>query len=329
MNYRAFELVADRAASDTALHRLASAVRRSNITSQYPNLTEETWEAFAYGRPPVASGTAAAHSAVAGKVDVRPLSAAAKSGSSQPISKSMRGWWRKYTRSMVCVLIGYLALVVLPRVFRQPVSLVEATTAYFLVVNLFVLWWYADTTRAQADVGLTQSRTSQEQYALSLQLREESAMPIVIVERQFVPASESTGPADVRYAARNIGPGVAVNSFAVVERESKGKELGAPTFWSVGGLGTADQRVLPSEVERSLRDGKVRAVAIVAEGVARRGTRWVVTVNGLSDQGDVVHRLLAGDDSAAEFSLPQLVDAAWPRIGVELRVVREDARLSR
>jgi len=174
-------------------------------------------------------------------------------------------WW------FVLVVMGYAVVLCVLRyagIFGQ--QWLNATTAYFVLANLIVLWWYADATWRQLQL-------NQKDYI-------ERNKPVVFTDRLDHP--DLAG--NYHYVIRNVGGGFAVNVYYYAV------EVISPI--SIGALAAGAERPLPSALDQKLRDGGsgLRHL-IVAEAPYSRTTQWTPTLNlrtqtGGDHGGQVMHQ---------------------------------------
>lgn len=146
---------------------------------------------------------------------------------------------------------------------------VNVTAAYFVIANLFVLWWYADTTKQLLDVSRAQVATSGDQLAETIRASRIAHKPFVVIE------GIQKDHGWFHYFVRNIGPGLAVNVWLLREAPN-----GEPLPQSLGSLGPGDSRLLFGPLEKELCDqAGVYPIALFAEGLITRTAQWTATIN--------------------------------------------------
>jgi hypothetical protein len=280
VTFRVFEKLSDLPLGHVLLHRLAAHIRKENLSSRYPHVDAQEWPRLlnklgvqepldpVHGPRPRGDVSAPTE----GRANQDPV------GDSEIRSDQRVGssWWHLYSKPLGLTLLGYVALLlVLFGTGQLKETWSNLTTAYFLIANLIVLWWYAHQTRLQAEAAGAQVTVGLQQYELALRQRQESNKPFVVLERMTDPDRQGF----VHYLIRNVGPGVAVNVFhvsAVPETATKEKRAGQARFESLGALAPGASRVLPEPLEAPLRDarGQSLGLALVAEGIAARTARW-------------------------------------------------------
>lgn len=177
-------------------------------------------------------------------------------------------WLARHWRWLALVAGGYAALIAVLTLVGYGSEWINATTAYFVAANLVVLWWYADTMAALLDSSRDQARISQSQLDVTIGVHRIAHKPFVVVER----IQEDDGG---HYYIRNIGPGLAVNVWLVLEHPD-----GRPRQQTLGSLGPNGSRLLYGPLERALCDEDgVFPFGLFAEGLVRRTAQWTATLN--------------------------------------------------
>ena len=178
-------------------------------------------------------------------------------------------WWQRHWRALLGVVVGYGALLVGLAVAGQGSKWIDATTAYFLIANLVVLWWYADTTRHLLEASRQQITVSERQHAVAWRTHREANKPFVVVERI------EDALRGYHYYLRNIGPGIAVNVW-LVQLTPDGQLTRQP----LGPMAPQASKLFSGAVEEQLcnQDG-LFPFALFAEALITRTAQWNVTVN--------------------------------------------------
>jgi hypothetical protein len=206
-----------------------------------------------------------------------------------PSDGPQRPWWRRNLHLALLTACGYGVLVLIVWRVQVPArewnSLMNATTAYLLLLNLLVLWWYAHLTAQTADAAGRQARATKHQLRLLEEDREESSKPIVFTDRKRIAGSPGSGKAGegAHYFARNVGHGLAVNVFYV---QISGDEWSA--LREIGSLERRGEVRYPDDLEQPLRDhSNVIGHVLGAESL---GGEWTITINVRDAHGDITHR---------------------------------------
>jgi hypothetical protein len=173
--------------------------------------------------------------------------------------------------------------------------------ALLLLDVVAVAWWYAD--------------VSSRQCRLIEQTRADASRPFAVIDRQRMP--ESTAGDCARYVVRNIGSGLAVNVFYVVEDDA------GLNIRSMGALSGHADRSLSDAVERPLRaaSGAAHQFVVVAEGLVTQAGRWTVTANALLPTGEVAHRIVWLDPEKRSDSLRSWLDYHWSTVKGQIAVL--------
>src|SRR5438045_575401 len=150
-------------------------------------------------------------------------------------------WLSRHRAWLIFVVVGYGILLVSLRLAGWGSEWISATTAYFVAANLIVLWWYADTTNLLLDSSRRQIAISQDQHEHALRISRITYKPFVVAER----VQREDGW--FHYYIRNIGPGLAVNVWFVLEMND-----GTPSKQSLGALGPNGYRILFGSFEGRL-----------------------------------------------------------------------------
>jgi hypothetical protein len=174
----------------------------------------------------------------------------------------------------------------------------RARTSVWVALLLFdvvaVVWWYGD--------------VASRQHRLAEAMHSDIHRPFVVIDRARGPEPEPmTGPT---YVVRNVGPGLSVNVFYVVDEDAG---LAIHTLGALEGHG---ERGLPDALGRSLRNarGAVLQFAVVSERLAGHNGRWTVTANMLMPNGEVVHRAVPLDTEKRGESLRAHLEFQWPTV---------------
>ena len=175
--------------------------------------------------------------------------------------------------------------------------------ALLLLDVVAVAWWYAD--------------VASRQCRLAEQTRADTNRPFAVIDRQRMPESEHTPGECARYVVRNIGSGLAVNVFYVVEDDA------GLNIRSMGALGGHADRALSDAVERPLRaaSGAAHQFVVVAEGLASQAGRWTVTANALLATGEVAHRIVWLEPEKRSDSLRSWLDYHWSAVKSQIAVL--------
>lgn len=333
LTFRVFEKLADLPEQHQILHRLQVHIRKENLVSSYPHIDLDTWpklleqlgvkEPQVHPSPPVTAGS----DTLPGPVKAVPTRHTSAPAPAVTPDSSDEIWWQAYWVQVVALVVGYSVLLCALFRFGIQSRWAEISLAYFAVANLIVLWWYAHNTKQQVKIGQRQVETGQQQYELGLRLRRESNKPFVVLERITKPGEANY----FHYAIRNVGPGVAANVFHVVPEpgsESKLKPAGVARFESVGALGPGASRALPDKIEEPLRSagGRSLGVMFVAEGIATRTDRWTGTLNALTPNGEVLHRIQWLNVQRWDMEISEVLDANWATAGLAQLELQEDAK---
>ena len=223
-----------------------------------------------------------------------------------------QSWFRRHARWLILVLVGYALTLTVTWLMGRAADWMNVTTAYFVAANLIVLWWYADTTRLLLETSRRQIEIGQAQYDQLIRQSRISHKPFVIVER--VQRDDSNA---FRYFIRNVGPGLAVNTWIVQENTD-----GSPRLQSLGSLAPNGSRLLSDIVERDLCDNDgVFPFAIFAEGIASRTAQWTATANVRERHrgGEMRNQPLAVRLTGKTRTIEQLLNQAWDEIRNALR----------
>ena len=167
-------------------------------------------------------------------------------------------WFSRHYRWLLLVLAGYAVVLYGLWNYQALASqATNATTAYFVVANLIVLWWYADTTH--------------QQWLLDSKSYIEQNKPIVYSDRWEHPEK----PDNYYYVFRNVGGGYAANVYYLRDEEK-------PV--ALGSIAAGDERRFPADVndrlcERHTNEGLGDRHLLVAEAPYTRTTQWTVTLN--------------------------------------------------
>ena len=175
--------------------------------------------------------------------------------------------------------------------------------ALLLLDLVVVIWWYVD--------------VASRQCRLAEQMRVDANRPFAVIDRQRMPEAESGGGEQVRYVVRNIGSGLAVNVFYVVEDDA------GLNIRSMGALAGLADRALSDAVERPLRAaaGAAHQFVVVAEGLASPSGRWTVTANALLSTGEVAHRIVWLEPEKRSDSLRSWLDYHWSAVKGQMAVL--------
>jgi hypothetical protein len=114
------------------------------------------------------------------------------------------------------------------------------STLYLLLLNLVVLWWYADRTHHLTE-------TVGRQYSFAVQQFVIANKPIVFLESEQEQAGGAVASGIVRLVARNVGPGIAINVHVLAHHVDGRWDRDA-----IGALEAGGRRVLPASVDARL-----------------------------------------------------------------------------
>jgi hypothetical protein len=183
----------------------------------------------------------------------------------------------------------------------------HARTSVWIALLLFdlvaVIWWYTE--------------VASRQCRLAEQARSDANRPFAVIDRQRMPEAEATPGEHLRYVVRNIGSGLAVNVFYVVEDDA------GLNIRSMGALAGQADRALADAVARPLQAaaGAAHHFVMVAEGLASQAGRWTVTVNALLPTGEVAHRIVWLEQEKRSDSLRSWLDYHWPTVKGQIAVL--------
>lgn len=220
-------------------------------------------------------------------------------------------WWQRYRGVLVLVLIGYAVALGVLWALGGMGQFADLTTAYFVIANLAVLWWYADLTRWIATTGERQFRFAYTEYRIGQK-------PVVFLDA--VKRTDDRGLLNVHYAVSNVGPGLAVNVY--LARETADGQWDTVAMGAVEPHGT---RLVLGSAGEPLENhrGAMPAYIVVAEGMKSRTQRWIVTLNVLDGQGDVWHRF-PDFDAGQELLYKELLKQYGSMLSQELHTFRTD-----
>ncbi len=181
-----------------------------------------------------------------------------------------------------------------------------ARTSVWVALLLFdilaVVWWHTD--------------VASRQLRLAETTRAEVNKPFAVIDRKRLPEAEATPGGCVRYTVRNIGPGLAVNVFYVVEDDA------GLAIRSIGALSGHGERALPEALESPFRDARAaHQFVIVSEGVVSQPSRWTVTANVLLPTGEVAHRVVWLEPEKRSDSLRQWLEWHWPVVKTQIAIL--------
>ena len=183
----------------------------------------------------------------------------------------------------------------------------NARTAVWLALllfdNLLIIWWRGD--------------LESKHQRLMEATRTEVNKPFAVIDRIREPEPEDAPVEPGRYAVRNIGTGLAVNVFYVVEDDA------GLAIRSIGALAGQAERALPETLERPLRNARGAALqfVIVAEGLATQLGRWTVTANVLLSTGEVAHRVVWLESEKRSDSLRAWLEWHWSVVKTQVAVL--------
>ncbi len=181
-----------------------------------------------------------------------------------------------------------------------------ARTSVWVALLLFdvlaVVWWHADVACRQLRLAET--------------TRAEINKPFVVIDRKRSAEAEPAAGGCVRYTVRNIGPGLAVNVFYVVEDDA------GLAIRSIGALAGLGERALSEALESPFRDARAaHQFVIVSEGVVSQPSRWTVTANVLLPTGEVAHRVVWLEPEKRSDSLRQWLEWHWPAVKTQIAIL--------
>lgn len=169
--------------------------------------------------------------------------------------------------------------------------------------NLLISWWHWD--------------LANKQHRLTETTRSDVNRPFAVIDRQRGPEAERAPGEHARYVLRNIGTGLAVNVFHVVEDDA------GLAIRSLGALAGRTERALPESLEQPLRDarGAAHQFVIVSEALASHPGRWTVTANVLLSTGEVAHRVVWLESEKRSDSLRAWLDWHWSVVKTQMAVL--------
>ncbi len=329
LTFRIFERLNDLPPSDIFLHRIASHIRKENLTSRYPQIDDAEWTKLrsllgAQG-PSTATTGSAGETPSAGSGDDHSHRSSVVKADPAPLAPE-DSWLKIYWLQLVLAVVVYALLgAAFFYISKTPDQWFDFTTGYLLFINLLVLWWYAHTTKRLAETGQKQVEAAQNQYALGLTLRRESNKPFVVLERII----DRDKPGYANYAIRNVGPGVAVNVFVGTPApgtQDKQNRAGTYRVDSLGALGSGGISILPDRLDRLLceEQGRSSGVVLIAEGIDTRTDKWTCTLNALTPGGEVLCKIKW--PKSYPKTVYELLDSEWTRFGLAQLELREDAK---
>jgi hypothetical protein len=228
----------------------------------------------------------------------------------------VKSWWQRHRILLGLVVALYVVLLFGLR-WAGVLSgqWTNATTAYFVVANLIVLWWYADTTQRLAEMAEGQLQFQVSQWRVLNK-------PIVFFDANV--AITPNGGRGIRYVAHNVGTGLAINVYEVQLRDGRWSSA------SIGAIEPGGKRHLSGSIEDPLRDhgGTMPHRILITEAVRSRTNQWMVTLNALDRNGGVRHVWVADFDPKKEMTLAELLVEHGPRFQRELIALHQEVARS-
>jgi hypothetical protein len=167
---------------------------------------------------------------------------------------------------LVGVFVLYLALlIVLWWVLGKGGETLNFTTAYFLLANFVVVWWYAWLTRGLLQESRTLAQITANQFKLA-QTRASNEQKLRWSDNKPLVATVANGG---RLWIRNVGGGPALNVFYLAS------DPGAEPI-GLGSLGVGQERQLPHGLSEPTDNWRH---ILVAEGLSSRTRRWNPMLN--------------------------------------------------
>jgi hypothetical protein len=193
--------------------------------------------------------------------------------------------------------------------------------ALLLFDTLLVVWLYTFAAQQQVEVG-------REQHQLAVDQATAASRPVVVIAWTYVPPPGPGFPAGWKYVVRNIGPGIAINTFYV-------EDLEAPdlTVVHLGALGPGDSIEVPEAIRTVLVGEENDALrrkrhVVLAQPVT--GNTWVASGNLMQNGKRLSHRvkvltLTQEQHQQLDRETPrEYVHRNWPAIQADLgRMIAE------
>ena len=223
-------------------------------------------------------------------------------------------------------IAGYVALVLALWRFVGPgdrlSTWINITNLYVLTWTLIVLWRYAELTRELAGTAAKDLNSRIGEWRIAQK-------PIVFLSSEWPRAAPGTiaerlSTLGARIAARNVGPGLAVNVY-ILSRHVDGR-------WDITSLGALEPGgpwELPNHFDRRFEAhaGRLPGRVVVAEAMKTRTIRWMVTFNVQDADGNLRHAFMEGVEEAGDLS--SLLKARGADMAAGLAALVESSTISK